>query len=76
MTADDAYGCFVLWMRKAGSMRALAKQWGLTPSYLSDMLNHRRQLSDAVLARMGLERVVTVRYRQIDPPREEEARDD
>lgn len=43
---------------RAGSMRALAREWGLTVSHLSRCVNGHEAPSPAILARMGLERRV------------------
>lgn len=47
-----------------GSQKAYAKRVGLSESYLSDMLNKRRDISPRILKHLGLERVVY--YRRID----------
>ena len=47
---------------KAGSMRALAKEWNMSPAYLGDFLNGRRGPGPQILAPLGLVQVVTVRY--------------
>lgn len=45
-------------IKEAGTQARLAEQWGVSQAYISDMLNKRRGFSDAVLARLGLRRVV------------------
>lgn len=47
---------------RAGSMRALAREWGVGPSYISDLLDGRRAPGPKILGPLGLERVRTVRY--------------
>ena len=47
-----------------GSQKAYAKRVKLSESYLSDMLNRRRDISPRILKHLGLERVVY--YRRID----------
>lgn len=47
---------------KAGSMRTLAAEWGMSPSYLSDFLNGRRGPGPQILKPLGLVQVVTVAY--------------
>jgi DNA-binding transcriptional regulator YdaS (Cro superfamily) len=47
-----------------GSQKAYAKRVGLSESYLSDVLNQRRDISPRILKHLGLERVVY--YRRID----------
>lgn len=43
---------------KHGNQVTTAKALGIAPSYLSDLLNGRRQCSDAILSKLGLQRVV------------------
>ena len=43
----------------AGSQAALAKTMGVTPSYLSDVLQGRRAPGPAILKYLGLERSYT-----------------
>jgi hypothetical protein len=45
-----------------GSLRAMAKAWGISPSYLCDFLNGRRGPGGAILGRLGLVPQVTVLY--------------
>jgi DNA-binding transcriptional regulator YdaS (Cro superfamily) len=47
-----------------GSQKAYAKRVGLSESYLSDVLNRRRDISPRILKHLGLERVTY--YRRID----------
>ena len=47
-----------------GSQKAYAKRVGLSESYLSDVLNRRRDISPRILKHLGLERVVY--YRRVD----------
>ncbi len=42
---------------KAGSQRALAERLGVTPAYLSDVLQGRREPGPKILAALGLRRV-------------------
>ncbi len=54
-----------------GRLQALVKQYptqwaaaealGIKPSYLSDLLHGRRDISDKMLDRLGLQRVITVK---------------
>lgn len=44
--------------RKAGSQAKWARAHGLSPQTLSDVLNAKSQPSDALLAALGLRRVV------------------
>lgn len=49
-------------VERAGSLRALAREWGVGPSYLSDFLNNRRGPGPKVLGPLGLVQVVRVSY--------------
>ena len=42
---------------RAGSQKELAKQWGISQVYLSDIIHYRREPGKKVLAAMGLKRV-------------------
>jgi DNA-binding transcriptional regulator YdaS (Cro superfamily) len=42
----------------AGSQAAFARQVGVTPQYVSSVLNAQRPASDALLAAVGLRRIV------------------
>lgn len=52
---------------KAPSLRHLAKEWGITPSYLCDIRLGRRAPGPPVLDALGLERTVVVTYRKRKP---------
>ncbi len=41
---------------KAGSQKAFAAKAGLSPAYVNDVLQHRREPADAILDAVGLER--------------------
>jgi transcriptional regulator with XRE-family HTH domain len=41
-----------------GSQKQAAERLGMSESYLSDLLHGKRRCSDAVLAAIGLERVI------------------
>lgn len=49
-------------MIKAGSIRALAREWRISASYLCDFLNGRRGPGPQILRPLGLIQVVEVRY--------------
>jgi hypothetical protein len=51
---------------QVGGVRSLARAWGITPSYVCDLRNGRREPSDAVCRKFGFRRVVTVTY-ELDP---------
>lgn len=44
--------------KAAGSQQAWAAQNGVSPAYVSDVLNARREPGDSILAALGLRRVV------------------
>lgn len=44
--------------REAGGQAAFAEKVGVTPSFVCAVLNARRQPTDAMLARIGVKRVV------------------
>lgn len=47
---------------RAGSMRALGREWGVNVAYISDLLNGRRGPGPKILAPLGLERIKTVTF--------------
>ena len=47
---------------EAGSLRALCREWGVSPAHLCDFLNGRRGPGPKVLEPLGLVRHVEVRY--------------
>lgn len=49
-------------VKKAGSQTAYAQSLGISPSYLSDLLNQRRTLSDRLLKKLGV--VKETRYKK------------
>lgn len=48
---------------KSGSQRAAAKHLRISPQYLNDIIRGRREISDAVAALFGLERVIVYKQR-------------
>lgn len=52
---------------KAGGQKAWAQTVGVSPSYVNDVLNARREPGQAILDALGLVRVV--RYRALGVPR-------
>jgi len=52
-------------VNEAGSIRAVARDWGVSPSYLCDLLAGRRAPGPAILGPLGLRRVVTVTYEPV-----------
>jgi len=49
---------------KAGSQKALAEQLDVSETYLSDVLNKRKDPGEAILEPLGYERVVTYRRKR------------
>ena len=45
-------------IRLLGSQKAAAKRWGISPQYLHDVINGRRQPGKSVCDALGFERVV------------------
>ncbi len=54
---------------RAQSQCDLATKWDVTPCYMSDVLNYRRKPGRKILDPLGLEKVVTIDYRQKEPQR-------
>lgn len=50
--------------KNGGSLRSLARRWGLSAAYLSDVLLKRREVGPTILAHLGLKRTrsVTIAY--------------
>ncbi len=46
---------------KAGSQKNAAKSLGISTQYMNDLIRERRDFSDAVLAKLGLERRIVKR---------------
>lgn len=49
---------------KEYSQKDLADQLGVSPAYLSDVINGRREAGEKMLAALGLEKVVSYRKRK------------
>lgn len=54
----DALGRLHAFVNRYKTRRDAASALGITPQYLSDLLSTRRDLSDKMLAKLGLRRVV------------------
>lgn len=50
-------------IKKAGNQSAFAKQHNISTAYLSDVINGRKEAGDKILDALGLERVVTHRWK-------------
>lgn len=62
MTEEDIVADLRQRVEAAGSMRELARQYGVSVSYVSDCLNGRRAPGPGILGPMGYRRVVQVIY--------------
>lgn len=62
MTEDEVFERLLVTVREMGGQRAFAVRAGVTPSYINDVVNKRRLMSDRILAVIGVERRTTVEY--------------
>lgn len=46
-------------VRELGSQKAAAKKLGFTPSFINDVLQGRREMTEALAVKLGFKRVVT-----------------
>jgi plasmid maintenance system antidote protein VapI len=46
-------------VRELGSQKAAAKKLGFAPSFINDVLQGRREMTEALAAKLGFKRVVT-----------------
>lgn len=58
MPEVDPRGVLYNYVDKYPTQAAAAKALGITPAYLSDLVNGRRDLSDKMLTKLGLRRTV------------------
>jgi hypothetical protein len=65
MTEEQLTELIKDYVQDAGSLRALAKQWKVSPQYLCDLVHGRRRAGDKVLGALGLKRetCITTLYR-------------
>jgi DNA-binding transcriptional regulator YdaS (Cro superfamily) len=61
MTNDQVIALLRKRIEQAGSQKAFAIQHELSPAFINDLLQGRREPSAAILHALGLERVVTFR---------------
>jgi hypothetical protein len=59
MTENDVRDLLSAECRKAGNQRRWADRHRLSPSYVSDVIKGARNPADAILAALGVRRVVT-----------------
>lgn len=60
MTEDDLRDRLRKCVENAGGYNALAKFWGVSPSYLWDAIHARRRAGKKILKAMGLRRITKV----------------
>jgi hypothetical protein len=63
MTEEELLDAIRVKAAKIGGQSHLAKEWHISPAYLSDVLNQRRSPGESILSPLGLERIVTYRKR-------------
>lgn len=54
-------------IRETGTAKAWAEQQGVTPSFVSDILNKRRDPTPVILKPLGLERIVVYDWLPVSP---------
>lgn len=64
ITRDELTARIQAAVKVAGSQRALAKQWDVSPSYVTDLLRGLRDPGPKILDALGIERVVTYREKK------------
>jgi hypothetical protein len=62
MTEQDVVTLVQAEATRLGSMRALAREWGISPAYVSDLLQGRRAPGPKILGPLGLRAVRTLAY--------------
>lgn len=62
MTAEHVRGWCRHHVRQHDSMRDAARAWKVSAAYLGDVLNGKREPGPKILKRLGMVKVVTVRY--------------
>lgn len=60
MTNSDALELLQRTVAKHKTKRAAAEALGISPPYLHDLLQGKRDLSDKILKRLGLSREITI----------------
>lgn len=58
MTRDELTTLIRAAVKDAGSQRALARKWDVSPSYVTDLLRGLRDPGPTILDAMGLERII------------------
>jgi hypothetical protein len=65
MTESEVRALIRSAVASAPSLRQLAKQWGVSPAYLSDCCSRRRAPGPKLLKRLGIKRRVAVSYERV-----------
>jgi len=63
MTEDQTRRLLREECQSAGSMRAWARKYNLSPAYVSDVLSGRRDIGPSICEALGLEKVTHYRVR-------------
>lgn len=66
MSADEVRKMVEARAGEVGTMRALARAWKVSPAYLSDVINGKREPGPAILKALGLRRLMV--YEPKNPP--------
>lgn len=61
LTEDQIHVRLAQAIQNAGSAQALAQQWNISSQFLGDVRHRRRNLTNAILDRLGIEKVVKYR---------------
>ena len=61
MTEADVLNLIKMEIEKAGSVAAWARLVGISPSYVFDVMSHRREAGPKILAALNIERHVSYR---------------
>lgn len=64
MTEDQVYQRLLEAIDRAGGQRPFAARIKVTPSYINDVVNKRRLMSDRILSAIGIERIITITYQE------------
>lgn len=64
MNESDIRRLVAISIKRAGSLRSLAREWKISPAMLSDVMTGRRGPGPKVLDHFGLKRVVIVTYQE------------
>jgi len=54
----DPYKIFIEYVRQCGSQKKAAKRLGISPAYVNDIMQKRKEISDNVASKLGYLRVI------------------